>query len=89
MNESESKQIPTLEPMMEPIVDLPTGAAAADSQKTLLEKIFMAQMEEKKAARRSRYVGRGMWVLVALLFSEDIADRTVCCERDCKSRSTS
>jgi len=77
MNESESKQIPTLEPMMEPMLDLPTGAAAippaptagADSQQTLLEKIFMAQMEEKKAARRSRNVGRGMWVLVALLFA--------------------
>ena len=37
------------------------------SEQSLLEKLVMANIEEKKAARRSRNIGRGMWLLIALL----------------------
>jgi len=37
------------------------------SEQSLLEKLVMATIEEKKAARRSRNMGRGIWLVIALL----------------------
>jgi protease-4 len=43
------------------------AAVSATTEATLLEKLVMATIEEKKAARRSRNIGRGIWLAIALI----------------------
>jgi len=45
----------------------PQEPHAAATAQSLLEKLVMANLEDKKAARRSRHIGRGMWLVIALL----------------------
>ncbi len=47
----------------------PAGSSAESSAQALLEKLVLANMEEKKAARRSRNIGRALWLAIALLFA--------------------
>ncbi|MDI9333840.1 MAG: S49 family peptidase [Cytophagales bacterium] len=56
--------------MTDPLDSVSTTAATsadAHSQSALLEKLVMAHLEERKAARRSRNIGRGIWLAIALL----------------------
>jgi protease-4 len=41
---------------------------AAVAEQSLLEKLVMANLAEKKAERRSRNIGRALWFLIALFF---------------------
>jgi len=45
----------------DPIKDTPA------SEQSILEKLVMANIEESKAQRRSRYIGRIFWLVIALL----------------------
>ncbi|MEY4296118.1 MAG: hypothetical protein RLY82_1806 [Pseudomonadota bacterium] len=43
--------------------------AEQNSSHALLEKLVMANIEEKKAARRSRNIGRGFWLIIVFLIA--------------------
>ena len=59
---------------LDPMAALDAAAAEAaptlatpSVETSLLEKLVMANIEEKKAARRSRNIGRGFWLIIALI----------------------
>jgi protease IV len=52
--------------MTEPLLT-ESPASPPSAEASLLEKLVMANIEEKKAARRSRNIGRGMWLVLALV----------------------
>jgi protease-4 len=45
------------------------SAPEQNSSHALLEKLVMANIEEKKAARRSRNIGRGFWLIIVFLIA--------------------
>ncbi len=58
----------TIELPASPSVESPAAEAIAQTpEQSLLEKLVMAQLEDKKAARRSRNIGRGMWLVIAFV----------------------
>ncbi len=57
MTDTLEQQTPSIEPI------------APSAEASLLEKLVMANIEEKKAARRSRNIGRGFWFAIALVLA--------------------
>lgn len=79
---NESAKEPTYDPIFDAdsVMDgsvKPADAKAATrgakepllNEQSLLEKLVMANIEEKKAARRSVNIGRGLWLLIAIFFA--------------------
>jgi protease IV len=58
------------------------SAASPAAEQSLLEKLVMANIEEKKAARRSRNLGRGFWLIIAFLIAWAMFGRA------CSSKNT-
>lgn len=60
----------------------PSTSSAPSAEASLLEKLVMANIEEKKAARRSRNIGRGFWLVIAFLVAWAMFGRA------CSSKNT-
>jgi protease IV len=45
----------------------PQAETAAATEQSLLEKLVMANIEERKAQRRSRHIGRAFWLVIVLV----------------------